>query len=102
MNPTARAKIQWIHQLEGGRAGPFHGRRYSTVVRFDADAKGRPDEMWSLVVEFDRETDSVQEPAASATVWFLVEAAPHHALEVGNRFGLFEGKRMVARGEIVR
>src|SRR5262245_57834680 len=99
MNPNAKASITWIPEVEGGRAKPpYGGDRYVTIVRFDQD-QSWPEQAWSLVLELQPgETKGLK---TEGTIYFLVEQAPHHLLRPGQEFGLYEGRRLVARGRVV-
>ena len=101
MKKTARAKISWIPYTEGGRKHPPEGERYSTVVHFKDDSDEWPEQVWSLVVSFDKVES--QDYQTDATVWFLAHNhpdVPNHFLEAGNEFELLEGGKVVARGKI--
>ncbi len=78
---------------------PPSGLQYSTVARFEDDANNWPNEAWSIVVEL-----SGQLPASletTANIRFLVPNAPNRLLQPGSRFELYEGRRMVANGQVI-
>lgn len=58
-----------------------------------------PQEAWSLVAEFTEAGDNLF--CREAKIQFLSDAAPVDLLQPGNQFELLEGRRVVARGEIV-
>jgi hypothetical protein len=94
------ARIHWIPHAEGGRVNPPKGPgRYPTIARFDCDRSEWPDRKWTLVVELDEDAPGRQD--SLATAHFLSKEAPHAFLAPGNAFSLYEGHRMVARGEIL-
>jgi hypothetical protein len=95
----AKAKIWWVPETEGGRKSPPTGPRYVTVVRFAEDTGNFNQEAWSLVVEFPETSNPARE--MEAEVSFLVDEAPQHLIYPGSRFDLFEGVRIVARGEVL-
>jgi hypothetical protein len=99
LNKIAKAKICWIPPEDGGRKKPPIGPKYSTVVQFENDSTDWLKEAWSVVIEF-HETPN-ESLCIIANLSFLVEEAPHHFLAVGNRFKLFEGRRVVATGEVI-
>jgi len=94
------AKICWVSAAEGGREPPPIGSRYSTVARFEQEAEKWPKEAWSIVAEFTKKADALLN--VEAELRFLAPDAPSHLLQPGNKFELFEGSRLVARGEILR
>lgn len=99
MTGMVRARLRWLSAAEGGRAAPPTGPRYSTVARFE-DAADWPDRAWSIVAEFHGSLD------ASGTIevdlsFLAPDNAPAALLHVGSRFELFEGRRLVAKGEVL-
>lgn len=94
----ALARVCWVPETEGGRKIPPTGHRYVTVARFEED-KTWPDEAWSLVMDFSE--SPIDTRCVTADVHFLVPEAPAHLLTTGSKFELFEGRRCVARGEIL-
>lgn len=99
MRQKVKARIVWVPAAQGGRTKPPSGPQYSTVVRFEGDPDW-PNEAWSIVAEWNPSTTS--EEFVLAEVGFLVEEAPQHRLVPGAKFELYEGKRVVARGEVVK
>ncbi len=99
MKKGVKARIRWVPFEEGGRASPPNGPVYSTVAHFRHDAPNWPDEAWSLVVRLDQPSRGSRE--VIATVDFLVDYGPPELLRLGNTFELVEGKRVVARGEVI-
>jgi hypothetical protein len=98
MKKQVRAKIYWLSPEEGGRSSLPIGLRYVTVATF-ADGPELPPILWSLVVE--ASVSFKQNEWNRVVVSFLnPENAPHHLLKQGQRFQLYEGKRLVATGEI--
>jgi hypothetical protein len=93
------ARIHWLPAAEGGRKHPPLGSRYSTAARFEKEAKKWPQEAWSIVAEFSKEVGDSS--CVEAEIRFLTPEAPAHLLEPGNKFELYEGRRLVARGEIL-
>jgi len=82
------ATIEWIRTPPSGI-----GRPYTTVAHFpNCNYEGS----WSLVVEKINGEDKHWE----AKVYFLAQEAPHHLLTHGAEFGLYEGFKCVANGQI--
>jgi len=100
MIPKVRVKIYWIPPAKGGRKHPPSGPQYSTVARFEKTAENWPEEAWSIVADSITETDDAF--CVIAQLRFLSPNAPSHLLKPGNKFDLFEGHRMVARGEVLK
>lgn len=109
--PSRNAIIEWLSHEEGGRRNAMPVEvpcRYCAVVLFPESGELRPNEnsnvwpndtSWSLVVEL------IEAPGPltwHAKVRFLVEAAPHHFLDKYTAFELFEGRKLVARGRILK
>jgi hypothetical protein len=93
------AKICWVPAIEGGRQRPPRGPRYSTVARFEKEAEKWPKEAWSIVAEFAEKTDDSS--CVVAELRFLSPSAPSRLLDSGSKFELYEGHRLVARGEVL-
>ncbi|HYG09038.1 MAG TPA: hypothetical protein VD835_03585 [Pyrinomonadaceae bacterium] len=99
MNKVVKAKVSWVPAEAGGRMSPPPGPRYITVARFEDDKDSYPKEAWSLVLEFSGLPDNSLNVIAD--VRFLVEDAPVQLLHQGSIFELYEGYRLVARGEVL-
>ena len=99
MSAPVKARIRWIPAAAGGRPSPPTGPRYSTVARFEADAASWPERAWSIVAEFHGPPDETL--CTIANVQFLIPEAPTHLLRPGGQFELYEGRRLVARGEVL-
>lgn len=99
-NHKAFARISWLSAAEGGRETIPSGGRYSTAARFENAVEKWPQEAWSLVIEATEELQVSSE--AVAKVSFLSPDAPLHLLKAGSRFELYEGRRLVARGEVLQ
>jgi len=93
------AKINWLSVTEGGRQHPPSGPRYSTLARFEKESTKWPEIAWSIVADFKNESDS---SSIEVEISFLSPDAPLHLLEPGNKFELYEGRRLVARGEVLK
>lgn len=92
-----KASLTWIPAT---RAEGFTvGSRYTTVARFEDEKDKYPAEAWSLVIEFESLPDGSGTMLTS--VRFLVEEAPSYLLHPGSKFELFEGRKLVASGEII-
>jgi hypothetical protein len=98
MTPVARAVIEWLRPEDGGRSTLPAKGRYATIAKFSGQERW-PEEAWTLVAELAEPPDYSRRSVA--TIHFLADEAPHHLLARGNRFELFEGRRVVARGEVV-
>jgi hypothetical protein len=97
-----KAKLNWLSPEMGGRKTLPAGPKYFTAARFEDEEASRPNVGWSVVVEFDELPDESREMIA--TMQFLAQndpRSPHFLLRPGERFELFEGHRVVARGVIL-
>lgn len=94
-----KARIRWLSEIEAGRPTPPSGQTFSTVARFLDDVAGWPEVAWSLVLEWSTPPDATG--AMVADVKFLSPDAPMSLLQTGAIFELYEGKRCVARGEVM-
>ena len=99
MTKTVKANMYWMTEGEGGRKTIPDSDKYSTVACFE-DIKGKySDEAWSVVIDLknaDKDGRNV-----TAQIRFLVEWAPNELLCSGSKFELFEGKKLVEKGEIL-
>ena len=99
MIPT-KARLRWLPPAEGGRHSPPPGPEYSTVARFENLAQRWPQEAWSVVL-------AISEPADAEGVMVVgirllaPKNAPDGLLSSGSTFELYEGKKCVARGEVL-
>jgi hypothetical protein len=94
-----KSKICWVKKEAGGRDSPPPGPRYSTVARFEEEKNKWPDEAWSLVIEFNDPPD--ESLCVIADVSLLNPDGPIRLLHPGSVFELYEGRRLVARGEVL-
>ncbi|HRK05969.1 MAG TPA: hypothetical protein PLW14_12840 [Chlorobiota bacterium] len=94
---SVRALLTWNSSEDGGRKCLPTGPTYSTVARFDLQENWR-EEAWSLWIDFE-ESPKLETPQ-KVKVRFLLDG-PQILLSVGSRFALYEGSRVVARGEVV-
>ena len=99
MNKTVKSKICWVPKEAGGRESPPAGPRYSTAARFEEEKHKWPHEAWSLILEFSGSPD--ESNCTIADVSLLNPEGPTRLLHPGSVFELFEGNRLVARGEVL-
>lgn len=99
MKRRVKAKISWVSREKGGRNSPPPGPRFVTVCRFEEDKDSYPKEAWSLVLEFSNLLGGSLD--VTADVSFLVDDAPHQLLHSGSKFELFEGRQLIAKGEVI-
>jgi DNA-directed RNA polymerase subunit RPC12/RpoP len=94
---TLRAVLEWVPKESGGRRKLPPGA-YVTPVRLAGDPWPRS-VGWSLVV---RKIEVLEHPLKwLVDVHFLAQEAPHHLLQAGVEFELYEGKPTVAYGRII-
>ena len=103
MRTTKHAIVEWIPRELGGRTKPpecLGDQTYSTAVRLlDSGEPWPPPILWTLVV---RKSKVLDHPMRwLVDINFLVDEAPHHLLVENTKFELYEGKRCVAKGEII-
>lgn len=97
MNTSTRARICWV---EGSKSNfPSVGPQYSTVAKFADQGEEWIQDAWSLVLYFDAPPD--ESLCAIAEVRLLNPEGPSEYLHKGNAFELYEGRRLVARGEVL-
>jgi hypothetical protein len=99
MDKTVKSRVCWVRKEAGGRESPPPGPRYSTAARFEEEKEKWPHEAWSLVLEFNSCPD--ESLCIIADVRFLNPEGPTRLLHSGSVFDLFEGHRLVARGEVL-
>ena len=100
MDKFVLAKVHWVAPEDGSRTSLPTGKRYSTVSRFQEDIAAWLQEAWSIVLEFD-DPPVAQGNPSMARARFLAEQAPVDRLQPGRTLELYEGKKKVARVEIV-
>jgi len=98
-NNSVKAKVCWITKEAGGRESPPPGPRYSTAARFEEEKDKWPHEAWSLVLEFSGPPD--ESHCVIADVRLLNPTGPAKLLRTGSVFELYEGRQLVARGEVL-
>jgi hypothetical protein len=100
MSKSVLAKIYWVPPEEGGRTALPTGKTYATMSRFPEDLGAWLQEAWSIVLEFEAPPSAQGNPSI-ARARFLAEKAPVDRLQPGRVFELYEGKKKVAKAEIV-
>jgi hypothetical protein len=98
-NKPVKARVCWVAKESGGRESPPPGPRYSTAARFEEEKDKWPHEAWSLVLEFSGPPD--ESHCVIADVRLLNPAGPAQLLRTGSVFELYEGRQLVARGEVL-
>jgi hypothetical protein len=99
MSRVVNVRICWVLPQAGGRDKPPPGPNYSTVARFK-DLKDKwPEEAWSIVAHFAGPPD--ESGCITSELRLLSEDGPVHLLYPGSQFELFEGRRLVATGEVL-
>ena len=98
-NKPVKARVCWVTKESGGRESPPPGPRYSTVARFEEEKDQWPHEAWSLVLEFSGPPD--ESHCVIADVRLLNPAGLGKLLRRGSVFELYEGRELVARGEVL-
>ena len=93
------AHVRWRTAEEGGRKTPPKGSKYTTVAGFDPPAPNWPQEAWSVVVE-PVQPDCTSQDVTVVLSFLMGPVAPEQMLTTGVKFQLFEGKQVVADGEI--
>ncbi|MDQ1637726.1 MAG: hypothetical protein QOF62_1065 [Pyrinomonadaceae bacterium] len=96
---SVKARVCWLKAEEGGRPSPPPGPKYSTVAKFEDEKDTWLTEAWSLILEFSGAPD--ESLCITTDVSFLSEEGPMRLLHSGSQFELYEGRRLVARGEVL-
>ena len=95
MKKVAQARINWLPVEDGGRKNILPiAMRYCPIIVFPAEQSGST--LWSAEIY----NTSIDGRTSVADVSYLVDDAPYHLLQSGNRFSLYEGQRIVAEGII--
>ena len=97
MSKIFEAKIYWLPEMQGGRREIPTGDKYAPIIRI-SNMKADQEEVWSIVV-INKKHLSEQETISEMR--YLSEIAPDN-LKVGMEFCLYEGRKMIAQGEILR
>jgi len=95
-----KARIWWLKPEEGGRSSPPPGPDYSTVARFETLADSWPHVAWSIVLAISGPADADGMMEVGIRM-LAAENAPSELLSRGSRFDLFEGRKLVASGEVL-
>ena len=96
-----RASVEWLTARDGGRAALPDVQRYVTIGKFPEDGPEWPDGAWSVVLESDPPPSEQGSPSVGVAS-FLMANAPQDRLRVGQRFGLYEGRKKVASVEVLQ
>ena len=96
MKASVKAEINWMPVETGGRTHILPvGMRYCPMIVFEIEQEG--DTLWSAELY----NTSIKDRTSIADISYLVDDAPYHLLQPGNKFQLYEGQRVVAEGAIV-
>lgn len=90
MNNTVKVEIHWAEWKVPRIEAPG---RYVAPAKFEQDAATWPNDVWSIVLEF--------EEIGNGTARFLAEEAPHQRLKRGIMFEMYEGPKMSAKINIL-
>jgi hypothetical protein len=94
MKKFMKAKIKWTPKKDGGKVRPIPvSMRYCPILVFD---EGQTGNLWSGEI-YNLE---VKGYSSIAKVSFLREEAPFDLIQVGAKFCLYEGHRVMAQGVI--
>lgn len=93
---SALAYIKWISKENGGRNPIPIGNRYNPLIVFEGQKE--EDGSWSADIYVEKHIDDC---TSIIRLSYLVEEAPFRFLIHGNKFSLFEGRRLVAQGIII-
>ncbi len=93
------ARVCWVRKEDGGREAPPPAPRYSTVARFQEEKDKWTREAFSLVLEFNTPPD--ESLCMMVDVTLLNPDATTRLLHKGSVFELYEGRQVVARGEVL-
>jgi hypothetical protein len=94
-----KARVCWVNKEAGGRETLPPGPRYSTVARFAAEKGKWTREAFSLILEFHDPPD--ESLCMIVDVSLLNPDGPTGLLRPGRVFELYEGRQVVARGEVL-
>ena len=97
MKKSMNALIQWLKADENGRKTRMRTHvRYCPRIVFDGDENSN--DSWSAAMV---NIQYIKEYTTIAILSFLSEKAPFEKLRSGETFCLYEGDRLVAKGEIM-
>ena len=97
MNKEYEARIYWLTEAEGGRKMLPCGDKYAPIIRFP-NSPTNSEEYWSIFVN---NKVLLNHSETLSVITYLSDYAPDN-LAVGVEFNLCEGKKVVARGIVVR
>lgn len=97
MNRKFEAYIRWLSEAQGGRKDVPFGDKYAPIIKITKPSFESND-FWSVFV-INKKVISKSETLAHME--YLSDVAPNN-LSVGVEFMLYEGKRNVASGVVLR
>lgn len=97
MNRRFEARIYWLSETEGGRKDIPIGDKYAPIIKI-TKPMFISDDFWSVFVVNKRVLNKKE---TLSNLEYLSEIAPNN-LSKGVEFMLYEGKRTVARGIVLR
>ena len=97
MDKRVKVHVQWAPEKMANL--PSAGT-YSTVAKFQGDTESWPNDVWSVVLEFDSPVVACN-GSCNATARFLMPTAPVEKLKTGCVFDLYEGFKRTAHVEVL-
>lgn len=97
MNKRFEAKISWLLETQGGRKEIPCGDKYAPIIKITND-QFESDDYWSVFV---MNKALLNKNETLSDMQYLSGLAPDN-LASGTEFMLYEGKKLVAKGIILR
>jgi hypothetical protein len=95
MKKIVEAQINWIQPEKGGRKNILPvGMRYCPIIVFESEKSDKT--LWSAEIY----NTEIKERTSIADLSYLADDAPYHLLQAKNKFSLYEGQSIIAKGII--
>lgn len=97
MSKVFKAYIHWLPESEGGRKSLPESDKYAPIISLSNDELDSRSENWSIFVKIEK---IISKYETIAELKYLSDSAPNN-LHSADRFCLYEGPKIVARGIIL-
>jgi hypothetical protein len=97
MNKRVEARISWLLETQGGRKDIPYGDKYAPIIKI-TNPQFESDDYWSVFV---MNKILLNKNETLSDMEYLSCLAPDN-LSIGAEFMLYEGKKLVAKGIVLR
>ncbi|QBF28987.1 hypothetical protein EXN22_26085 [Pseudomonas tructae] len=100
MNKGVAVKIHWTDEDKGGKSILPQGTPYYVITDL-LEGRSGVKTNWSLVLEVENNSEGNHSRTGTGRAYFLVEDAPTSLLKSGYSLIVHEGRKQVARVEVI-